>query len=260
MNDEKRRRARELMKLYYGGIVEANSQIMPPELETVSISGTVLNFNTDIIRPLESLILHIDPHQSGSGTPSPSNIRPISGYDTINVYRSGADTSNPAIYPISMSSADAVYGGSLDVTTGELVVDRVTRTISDITGWAVATVSNRVYFYTTIWEAKNVGTIVGDTPYKALTSNVRSMGITTVANAPDGSLWQYESYFRMYDSSCTTAAQYLAKYGDGQICYYLATPITYHLTPTEVITLLGGNNIWMDADGTIDAEYWRIKQ
>ena len=34
------------------------------------------------------------------------------------------------------------------------------------------------------------------------------------------------------------------------VCYPIATPITYHLTPTEIRSLLGDNNIWADAGDT----------
>jgi hypothetical protein len=39
-----------------------------------------------------------------------------------------------------------------------------------------------------------------------------------------------------------------------QLCYELATPITYQLTPQEVRTLLGVNNIWSDG-GDVEVEY-----
>jgi hypothetical protein len=35
-----------------------------------------------------------------------------------------------------------------------------------------------------------------------------------------------------------------------QFVYPLATPITYTLTPTEIKSLLGDNNIWADAGDT----------
>ena len=35
-----------------------------------------------------------------------------------------------------------------------------------------------------------------------------------------------------------------------QVVYELATPVTYHLTPQEIITLLGQNNIWADTGDT----------
>lgn len=373
MNDEKRRRARELMKLYYGGIVETESKIVPPELETVSISGSILNFNTDIVRPLNSLILHIEPHQSGSGNPSPSNIRPISGYDAVNVVRTGEVLNNsttilngyidstgvyktsttqsksvyvhanagtlyikrttssvfrigtfPSIpahnttattfidvtastteysiditsdcyvvifivsnssasdvansdailsafvvsdkpittYPISLSSAGTVYGGTLDVTTGELVVDRVMKEFdgsSDETWTTLATAN--------VFRHDALDPLVDDS--RRLTGTisnecyVSSYNYTNMkANYPSIS---FDTTGRLYiaisddHSTATQCKAWLAE-NPLQVCYYLNTPQTYQLTPTEVTTLLGENTIWMDAEGVIEAEYWRIKQ
>ena len=39
-----------------------------------------------------------------------------------------------------------------------------------------------------------------------------------------------------------------------QLVYELATPITYHLTPQEITSLLGVNNVWADT-GNSDVEY-----
>lgn len=41
-----------------------------------------------------------------------------------------------------------------------------------------------------------------------------------------------------------------------QICYYLATPIVYHLDPVQTFTLLKGvNNVWNDANGDTEVTY-----
>lgn len=39
--------------------------------------------------PAKTLTLTLAPHQSGSGDPSPENVRPISGYDSVKVVRTG---------------------------------------------------------------------------------------------------------------------------------------------------------------------------
>lgn len=51
--------------------------------------GAVATFADGTDLPLKSLIVDIDPVQSGSGDPSPSNIRPISGWDAVKVTRCG---------------------------------------------------------------------------------------------------------------------------------------------------------------------------
>lgn len=47
--------------------------------------GAVASFADGTDLPLNSLIVNIDPVQSGSGDPSPSNERPISGWSAVNV-------------------------------------------------------------------------------------------------------------------------------------------------------------------------------
>ena len=51
-----------------------------------------------------------------------------------------------------------------------------------------------------------------------------------------------------------TTAEFKSAMSGVQLCYELATPQTYQLTPTEVTTLLGDNTIWADT-GDTTAEY-----
>ena len=62
---------------------------------TDSASGSVAHFvdGADDV-PMKSVKVNIEPIQSGSGDPSPSNVRPITGYDSAKVYHSGADTAD----------------------------------------------------------------------------------------------------------------------------------------------------------------------
>lgn len=51
--------------------------------------GAVASFPDGTDLPLKSLIVNIDPVQSGSGDPSPTNIRPIGGWDAVVVHDTG---------------------------------------------------------------------------------------------------------------------------------------------------------------------------
>ena len=55
--------------------------------DTASVS--VASFADGANVPVKSLIVNIDPVQSGSGDPSPTNVRPISGWDEVNVQMTG---------------------------------------------------------------------------------------------------------------------------------------------------------------------------
>lgn len=60
-------------------------------LPTESTSGAVALFETPLTLPLVSHNVTIEPVQSGTGDPSPSNVRPISGWSAVNVTRTGAN-------------------------------------------------------------------------------------------------------------------------------------------------------------------------
>ena len=48
-----------------------------------SASGEVASFETDSVNNVSSLKVNMEPIQEGSGTPSPTNVRPISGRDSV---------------------------------------------------------------------------------------------------------------------------------------------------------------------------------
>ena len=86
--------------------------------EYVTISGNPVSFTALRSAPLKSLKVALSPIQVGSGDPSPDNIRPISGHDVVDVWV--ADDYDTTLDPtISISLPNTVYGGELDVVTGE---------------------------------------------------------------------------------------------------------------------------------------------
>ena len=58
----------------------------------------------------------------------------------------------------------------------------------------------------------------------------------------------------------TDIKNYLAtQYNNGtpvELCYELKDPIEYQLTPQQIKTLKGINNIWSNANGAVDIKYW----
>lgn len=53
-------------------------------------SGSIVTIdNADGETGIKSLVANIEPIQSGSGTPSPTNVRPISGWDSVKVAKTG---------------------------------------------------------------------------------------------------------------------------------------------------------------------------
>lgn len=59
---------------------------LPVECEK---SGSIVSITDGAARPAVQLVTHIEPVQSGSGDPSPDNVRPISGWNKVAAQRTG---------------------------------------------------------------------------------------------------------------------------------------------------------------------------
>lgn len=57
--------------------------------EYTATSGNPVAFQTNVEKPLTQNIIHFSPVQSGSGDPSPENVRPITGWTGVKEYRTG---------------------------------------------------------------------------------------------------------------------------------------------------------------------------
>ena len=83
-------------------LIETRRRILlsAPHVEATTPTG-VANFTTDLISPLKSLKAGFLPVQSGSGDPSPSNVRPISGWSGLTVTKCGKNLLNPSMCTLS---------------------------------------------------------------------------------------------------------------------------------------------------------------
>lgn len=75
-------------------------------------SGSVVSISDARKRYAKSLSVALEPIQSGSGDPSPDNVRPISGHDSVKVTRTGKNLFNPHLY----------QGGSYNPAVGSTFV------------------------------------------------------------------------------------------------------------------------------------------
>ena len=72
-----------------------------------SVSGSIANFQTDMVAPLKECKVYFEPVQA-SGTPSPNNVLPISGWNSLEVYRTSKNIRN---WTITDSTIPLDYGG-----------------------------------------------------------------------------------------------------------------------------------------------------
>jgi hypothetical protein len=72
---------------------------------------TTGQFTTKTGGKLESCIVAFEPIQSGSGTPSPSNVRPITGHSSVEVWEHGKNLLNPTLISQTYNGITIVNNG-----------------------------------------------------------------------------------------------------------------------------------------------------
>ena len=212
------------------------------------------HFTESVRNNLLSLLVSMEHIQSGSGTPSPDNVRPISGRTGLNVYVSPTSNIADATTYTSdwTSQAGTVYGGTLDVVTGVLTVDWAYKEFDGTEEWFVGV--NFIGLFNAVeYESKDnndrtqiSNIFIGEGIYYAKYNafRVQTNKAVLVGNQnEDGTVgrWADATAFKSFLASLYSAGTPFA------VCYKLATPITYQLTAQDIITLVGDNYIWSDS-------------
>lgn len=140
-----------------------------------------------------------------------------------------------------------VYGGTLDVVSGVLTVDRAMVTFNGSETWALNATGGVTRFSTisklsdAMFVTGGRSPIVSDSLEYAPTANPVGHGFIY-------GLADKAQFFVIVDQSITTVTQFTAWLADNPITivYELLQPQTYTLTGQEIETLLGENTIWAD--------------
>jgi hypothetical protein len=165
--------------------------------------------------------------------------------------------SNNTKYTYSLTFTDGtnpltVYGGSLDVVSGELVVDRAHVDLGSL-NWAL---ENGIFRLNESIGAK----LTADTSAVAnmLCSVYKTVSQNAMGSTRDKCIagLNWSNGVRVQDSDYTDVTTFKQAMSGVQLVYELATPITYQLTPTQVKSLLGTNNIWADTGDIEELEYF----
>lgn len=150
-----------------------------------------------------------------------------------------------------------VYGGTLDVVSGELVVDRAMVTLDGSDHAFFNEVSQGTTADGNLYIAYIANSRSGIKPDSVALSNSYEWVDANTTSLHRGQFNTVGSYTRFViaDQTLDTLAKWDAWLASNpmQLCYELATPQTYQLTPQEVQTLLGDNNIW--SYGTVEVVY-----
>ena len=158
------------------------------------------------------------------------------------------------------TEAGTVYGGTLDVTTGVLTVDRAYLTNAQLlesSGWTEA--GKGIYVASASYELPNNSSSSFVNPKllaTALPTKSQDELYSTTGVLGISQWWGKRFALSFADSTIASVTAFKAKLAENgtDVVYPLATPQTYQLTPHEVSTILGQNNIFADC-GSVNVQY-----
>lgn len=149
------------------------------------------------------------------------------------------------------SETGTVYGGTLNVAKGELVVDRAIKNVQISLGNYNSTINALLFYSSSGIFSDALAPANNNTPFSAIaeSTNVNSASAINGGEYGIGLTATKDVYLRAVGAS--SKDDYLSIFPNGiNVVYKLATPLTYTLTPQEIRTLLGANNIWADTGDT----------
>ena len=71
------------------GVMDLRRRMMADAPQLYTATGAVASFSTNMVAPLKSCVVEFAPVQEGSGDPSPTNVRPITGWTGCDVQQTG---------------------------------------------------------------------------------------------------------------------------------------------------------------------------
>lgn len=234
------------------------------ETETAEDSIT---FNTDIADDLVSLQVGLTATQSGSGDPSPvDNVRTIIGYSSVNLTVNGSS--------VVISLGDTYYGGVLDVTSGNLTIDKA---IIVIDGTQTITVSSQSYIKS---DACDCFTYVNNIyPQRPPQSQADGFAISDKLKPAKRSIWSDTGYANCFtfnndqlhinisndllgitdytqETIITARSKMYSFFTNNNITFmYGIQPVVISLTPEQISTITGDNVISTDTNGNVTVTY-----
>lgn len=142
---------------------------------------------------------------------------------------------------LSVTFPDTVYGGSHEFVSGGLKSKMASVDMGTLTWLFAAPI-----FYALV-SGSNPPT-QGTQPGNIISSQYKVVSRSAMTNDGEISL-STNKYVNVIDSRYSSAAEFKTAMSGVQLVYELATPIEIQLTPQEISTLKGVNNVWSNSNG-----------
>lgn len=240
-----------------GIILDADN--MRKVLPNSTLSGATVSFENDVDGLyFDDVEISIVEQQLGSGAPSPTNVRPLVGYTSANIYLS-PDTTEESARVTTVEFPDelgTIYRGTLNVTTGKL---RVTAAYMKLVGDGTEGIS---VYSVPRYKVRAPGFVAGA---KATKMSIKANCLDTYPLGQSGTAYRicqgdFGTNYIVFNlgsavSTVALANEWLAA-NNLEIIYPLATPKIYQLTPAQIQMLLGQNYLWADT-GNVSTSFLR---
>ena len=215
------------MKLGGGGVI-------------TTATGNPVSIVTNKAQNAINTILSYSPKQSGSGDPSPQNIRPIDGWTEVNL---GVNSETPTK---TISLGGTYYGFTVDLENGTA---EITHALVDL-GTLTWQYSGELFYSTTPPYFNRNG--LADLSHIGNKCDCYDYNIVTTSNPVDNRVYITNSkeipVIRVSDSRFTNPEDLKTYLSGHYIAFVLQTHQTITLTPQTVALLKGNNTLWTDGD------------
>lgn len=213
-------------------------------------AATVSVNNSDGMKGITSLVMNLNYTQSGSGNPSPSNIRTITGWSEPTLsFSPTTNTADATTYSIRLKPT--VYKGSLDVKTGMLTVTHKIIAVGDLS-WTMTSGTYNRFYSNTISAAKAPTST--STVADIVCSHYRPYSFSSVSSNNYGIAMNTNKAISITDNRYSSAADFKAAMSGVRIVYALATAETYKVNVPELRLMVGNNYFWSDT-GNLTLSY-----
>lgn len=247
----------DIIELYNAGITPDYGYLMNGRFEKdmvktlyplKTLSGNPITWeasDTEYLFPVVSL----EPKQAGTGDPSPDNVRPISGYDSVTVTQSKDEAQ---VKQITLALPETIYGGTVDAVTGVGESQIAFMVLDGTENWVLTGATSDTYQgfsmrlpYTNV----NYRMFCSHFMYKlyenvANTCSQQSRGefnvrfVISTEIVPNKTVDEWKSYLAAQAAAGTPV----------QVAYKLTTPTPFQATGNQALTIQPGNHT-MYTDG-----------
>lgn len=240
------------------------NKIPSDESEWQTLVGNVISITNDQDYTVDECIVSFNPIQSGTGDPSPTNIRPITGWTELNIWQEATyDTSaSPEVSVSWQTEAGTVYCGKLNLNTGVLKATHASIDLGSLT-WAYASTLN--YNLVSDYDL-HAQPVIGKPNAICSCYSVYSYadGISaetgiTIVNQVDAQTSTVKTCIWVHDLNYNNANVFKQDVTGQLFVYQLRYPVTYQLTPYQIELLAGSNVIWTDGGDMsikLSKQYW----